>query len=476
MVAQFEKCPLAAARSIRQNTANSSYARIREKVFMIRRESRGGQAIILFVLALPVLFGMVGLAFDIGFLEMLKHKAQTAADAAAIAGAVDLPYGSMTTSARAASAVNGFTNGVNGASIVVNNPPSIGPHAGGSCSGGSPSPNCNYVEVVVSQPEPTFFLRMVGAASSTPVAARAVAYNTAGDCVFALNPTMSGALTLLIGAINTPNCAVIVDSNDPSAVSGFLAFVTARQIGIVGNYSGCFLCFFNPNPVTGIAPESDPLAYLPAPTVGACPVTVKTISSGSVTLNPSLGCYNVNITGNANVTFMPGEYSAIAVNSGAAPTLTFQPGTYVIQGSGGLSLGGNGSTVTGNGVTFYLGPSAGGVSVNGVLNTMNLVAPTTGTYAAILFFQDRSNTHPACIGGCGVSLSGILQFLQVQGALYFPSAALSFTGCCQSSAGPFYTAYEITVADSLSLFFDYFNDDYSSLPGGSPIKRTLVVE
>jgi hypothetical protein len=436
---------------------------------MNKRKSRSGQAIILFALALPVLLGMLGLAFDVGFLEMMNRQAQTAADASALAGAIDLPYGTMTTSGQAAAALNGFTS-AGGAHVTVNNPPLYGPHASSAC--GSP---CNYVEAIVSRPEPTFFLRMVGVGKTETVSARAVAYNAAGDCIFALDPSMSGALSILIGNINVPACAVIVDSNSSSAVSGFLGWITARQIGIVGG-NGCFLCFFSPNPVTGIAPESDPLAYLPTPSVAGCAGTVKTIPSGTVTVNPSSGCYKVSITGNANVTFMPGEYSSITMSSSIVPTLTFQPGLYTIVGSGGLNLTGAGATITGNGVTFYIGPSAGGVSVNGVLNFINLVAPTTGTYAAILFFQDRSNSTAACVGGCGTSISGVLQFMQIQGALYFPKAALSFTGCCQNSAGPYYTAYEITVADSISLFLDYFNDDYSSLPGGSPIKRTLLVE
>ncbi len=452
--------------------AGPSFWRVREGAFLVRRKSQDGQTIIFFVLALPVLLGMVGMAFDVGFLEMMKHKAQTAADAAALAGAVDLPYGSMTTSARAAATLNSFTNGTGGASVAVNNPPLSGPHAG-SCS--STPANCNYVEVVVTQPLPTFFLRMVGVTSTATIAARAVAYNTAGDCIFALDPSMSGALSLLLGIINTPSCAVIVDSNSGSAISGFLAEINARQIGVVGG-NACFLCILTPTPVTGIAPESDPLAYLPTPTVAACAATTNTITSGTHTINPSLGCYNVVISGSPTVTFMPGEYASIAINSSSSATLTFQAGTYVIQGSGGLSLTGNGATITGNGVTFYMGPSAGSVSVHGLLNYINLVAPATGTYAAILFFQDRSNSTGACIGGCGDSISGILNNTQIQGALYFPDAALSFTGCCQSSAGPYYTAYEITVADSVSLFLDYFNDDYSSLPGGSPIKRTILVE
>lgn len=469
----------------------------------MKRKSQGGQAIIFVALSLPVLFGMVGLAFDIGFLEMMKRQAQAAADAGAIAGAVDLPYGSMTTSARSATALNGFTNGSGGVTVTVNNPPSLGPH-NGSCS--STPANCNYVEVIVSQPEPTFFMRMVGAGGTSTVAARAVAYNTAGDCVFALNPSSyRGALTLGTGLIsvvdiNTPNCAIIVDSTNSSAImAGGLfnfVFVTARQIAVAGNVGGCFFCSFTPNPVPGIAQESDPLAYLQPPTTVACSGTLKTITtSQTVSGGSGTSCYNVNITASVNVTFNPGTYSAITVAGVISPHLTFNPGLYILEGTGttsqcfwssastcSLSISGVGTTVQGNGVTFYIGPSAGAVAVSGIANTINLLPPTTGLLsgsqgAGVLFYQDRANLTQACIGGCGGAVNSIFTSVQVQGALYFPSAGITFDGCCQYTPGNlYYTAYEIVVADHITLSWDYFNDDYSSLPGGSPVKRTLLSE
>jgi hypothetical protein len=73
-------------------------------------------------------------------------------------------------------------------------------------------------------------------------------------------------------------------------------------------------------------------------------------------------------------------------------------------------------------------------------------------------------------------VSGLFNTVQVQGALYFPAAGITFDGCCQYTPGAYYTAYEIIVADHMTLSWDYFNDDYSSLPGGSPIKRTVLVE
>jgi uncharacterized membrane protein len=46
-----------------------------------------GQALLTVALMLPVLCGIMGLAIDVGFFHHLKRRMQTAADAAALAGA-----------------------------------------------------------------------------------------------------------------------------------------------------------------------------------------------------------------------------------------------------------------------------------------------------------------------------------------------------------------------------------------------------
>src|SRR5271157_3787299 len=69
---------------------------VQEEVFLTRRKSQGGQTIILLAVALPLIFGMVGLAFDIGYFEYKQRLLQTAADAGAIAGAINLSYGTAT--------------------------------------------------------------------------------------------------------------------------------------------------------------------------------------------------------------------------------------------------------------------------------------------------------------------------------------------------------------------------------------------
>src|SRR5208283_2269422 len=110
-------------------------------------KGESGQVLILTALCLTVVVSFVGLAVDVGMLYRAERVMQTAADAGAIAAAFELPFGDATAAARADAALNGVTNGSNGATVTVNNPPLSGPNAG----------NSSYVEVIASQSQTLFF-------------------------------------------------------------------------------------------------------------------------------------------------------------------------------------------------------------------------------------------------------------------------------------------------------------------------------
>jgi hypothetical protein len=171
--------------------------------------------------------------------------------------------------------------------------------------------------------------------------------------------------------------------------------------------------------------------------VGSCTFSsTYTVNTGTAILNPGTYC------------------GGIILNGGAA---VLNPGLYILEGSGLLV---NGGSITGNnGVTFYL--QAGSVIFNGS-SVPNLVAPTTGAYAGILFFQSPSDTSTATINGGSGSV--------FQGALYFPGAALQLNGGNVA-------AYTLAVSKSLQMNGSSFTlgNDYSSLPGGSPAKGVTAV-
>ena len=150
-------------------------------------------------------------------------------------------------------------------------------------------------------------------------------------------------------------------------------------------------------PVTQAPRAADPYASLAAPA-----------ASGP--------CLNDN-----RPTLSPGNYcNGIQLNSDT----TLQPGVYVVSG-GDFRI--NGSSITsGSGVTIYM-RGASRVRINGAA-TVQLSAPTSGPYAGVLFYGDRSS-----LGGSnlfnGSAASGLT------GALYFPSQGVDYQGNFSGQSG-----------------------------------------
>jgi Putative Flp pilus-assembly TadE/G-like len=188
-----------------------------------------GQILVLAAIAMTVLIAFVALATDVGLLWTERRHMQTATDAAAIAAAIALRNGdSITPAADNVAGLEGFTDGSDGVTVTVNNPPSSGLYAG----------NSDYVEVIIAQPEPTYFLRVLGY-TSVNVSARAGSGSINGPaCIYALDPSASGAISLT-GNINiNASCGVIDDSASSSALSGTgNGALSATAIGVSGNYS-----------------------------------------------------------------------------------------------------------------------------------------------------------------------------------------------------------------------------------------------
>jgi hypothetical protein len=306
------------------------------------------------------------------------------------------------------------------------------------------------LEVIVSQPQPTFFMK-VGGFTSVPVSGRAVASaaSSASGCVYVLNPSAANAFSDSGSAVLSSACGIYIDSNSSLAlnISGS-AQITATNIGIVGQYSESGSSKVSPTPVTGITPFSDPLAGVPEPTIGSCTSQSGTISgSASVTLNQGTFCGGINISGSAKV--------------------TFNSGTYILDG-GGLTISGSASAV-GTQVTFYDTTSSGhpyaGINISGSSAT-SLSAPTSGPLAGILFFQDRSivSSVPSTVSGSSGQV--------YTGALYFPTTPLNYSGSSSLSPYVVLVAWTLTISGSTTI-----NDNYAALPGGaSPVHTAALAE
>jgi Flp pilus assembly protein TadG len=431
----------------------------------IHRDERG-QTLILVALSLPILLGFVGFATDVGLLFMDKRQIQTAADSAAIAGALNLNYGSSTSvaAAKAASASNGFTDGSSGVTVTVPSTPTW------------PSSNyfgkTGYVEATVSKSESTIFLALFGRPTVT-VTARAVATNQAAGtgCLYTVGTsgttfTNNGGITL-----TAPGCGLVVESSDPEAMDiNGNSTVQLGSIGVVGGYtksgkSGSV----TPTPIQNIAPESDPLNFLPqysltSSTTGHGNNAVTTYSAScasgydcskspapSTCASNSSSGYNVP----AGATLSPGCYASL--NFPSSGTVTLNPGLYLVDGDVNF---GSGNVTGSGGVTFY---------TNGTFNfgsgTYTLSAPNDSSqlYNGVLFAESLDDTNSITFGGNSSTV--------IKGVVYAPDADFKMAGTPSIHLYADFVVKDITLSGNVSF------TSYAALSGVSnPLTTIALVE
>jgi len=359
------------------------------RFFPKRSRRRRGQIVLLSALTLPAAAAFLGLALDTGLVLETRRRVQSAADSAVMSATHELQRGKPDLAVDAAfldAARNGFDDEAPQTSVTVNHPPAGGPRAG----------NTDFVEVIISENLPTYFLRFINR-SQVEVRGRAVAGLTpfGETCVMTLDREASAAMRLNGTPTLLANCGVMVNSNDPEAlqVLGAPATLDATFVGVTGGFSGSGT--ISPDPVTGVPPMVDPLAHLEPLDPAAFPPGFK--------------------SGN---TYHPGVYNnRITVAGPPFITTTFEPGIYILRD--GMRI--NNGTIVGDGVTFYHTGEGGAIDIAGNAN-VTLTAPPSGPMQGILFFSDPNAPNMDNRIGRGNST------FQFEGTLYFPTMHLDWAG------------------------------------------------
>jgi len=216
-------------------------------------------------------------------------------------------------------------------------------------------------------------------------------------CVLSLDPSGSASLNIRgQGQLKLENCAGQTNSNDSDALyqeGGSSA--SADSFCSHGGYGGKN---FTPKPYKHCSRVDDPFKDLEVPTVYGCDYTNAIYKKHTFVLTPGTYCGGITIEAHANVKFSPGLY-------------IIRDGEFRIAAH---------TTVKGSDVTFYLiGNNTKVTIVSG--SDVELVAPTHGDYAGMLFAQDPASNPGATnliAGGADIRLVG---------ALYFPTQILNVT-------------------------------------------------
>ena len=334
---------------------------------------------VIFVLILPIIMGLMGLIFDVGYLYRHKRIMQTAADAGAMAGAQTLKrknFSNVNTYVLYDAGKNGF-DGSGGETRTVNRPPSSGDFTADS----------DFVEVIITEDVPTFFMGFFGQ-NSVQVSARGVGGVLPGPgCIYVLDGSADKSFEVSSGSgVFATGCGVTVSSCSDEALSVTSgSTLDATSIDVCGDVddSGSTV---NPNPNTGVCPGvpcargEDPLADLAEPSVqGGCDfVDFKTSSLG---------------TPGSRHQIFPGNYcNGISIESGSH--VYFNDGRYNLLG-GGLRIS-SGSTAEGDAIGFF-NTEGGGFGYSPISIDSSSEArfsaqsgDSTGVMDGIIFWQDRN--------------------------------------------------------------------------------------
>lgn len=319
-----------------------------------RGPRRWGALLVWFGLMLVMLLGMVGLVIDVGLLFATHRQSQNAADAGALAGALDLLYtgGNAQATATAVQYVTQYNGTADTPDPVVNIPPLSGAYAGEN----------GYVEVIASAPMQTYFIHLLpGVARDQGVRARAVAGSEAvasGEGVMVLDPNAWPGLDVTGGGILKVFGTVVIDSegggvdeNGNPVENGNLRYAgkTTNNSTLQADYIHVVGGVNKPENFENIDPDApsplhcnqlripDPLLYLPTPTTALGVVDIDRgepkITNANLMLNDPSGENYIEVYDGPEgpvdrAVLLPGIYTSIEITDGY---VRFVPGIYVVR-------------------------------------------------------------------------------------------------------------------------------------------------
>lgn len=391
-----------------------------------RTDRRRAAILAMTAICLVPLIGILALTLDGGRLLLESRNAQAVADTAALAGAYSLQtnWGSNAGAdtggfAKKAAVAIAADNGYLSPTPVVNIPPSVTTN---QLFLGQPG----YVEVIVTKNVPRGFSSIWGSAT-LPLSARSVARANLTPyspySLLVLDPSASGAMTISGSAHVVATTGIQIDSSSSSAVNvNNMGYAQSSSINMVGGYvssSGGYLSVSSGSPNTSDSGSNtiDPLAV---PTSGP--------NSGVDPFPPpnpaTLSAQSYNTYAYPPVTAInPGVYAS-QLHIASGQTVSLNPGIYYLQN--GLLIDNN-ANVTGNGVMIYntgTGRISAPISFQGG-GQITLTAATTGPYAGLVIYQQRSSTTSMNIANGSTTM--------IVGTVYAPSATAIFAGGSSSS-------------------------------------------
>jgi Flp pilus assembly protein TadG len=386
--------------------------------------SERGNIAIMSALLMPALLGALGLGFETANWYQVQKRLQSAADSAAVAASTN-GTSSYAAEALAVAAQYGFQNGVNNVTITTSN--------GAAC----PAGGSNCYSVTVTQSVPLVLARLVGYSGNTTIQARnasstpgvsltatAVATQSTTPvqyCLLAL--ASSGAQGITANGVpfaNLNGCNIM--SNTTANCNGH--DLQAGEGDAHSTSSGCGALQRSnlpvaPDPYAGLASNipSNPCSSYPQEPAKKKdpPLPASNQLSGALSWSgTTVICGDVQLTGNVNLT-----------TSSPGAVLVIENGQLDTNGHTLETLAGSGLTIIfsgTNGSSYTYAPTGGG--------TLNVTAPTSGTWSGVAIYQDPSLT----VSGVNVSAAGNSPTWDITGLVYLPHSSVTFSGAVNKAS------------------------------------------
>ena len=343
--------------------ARNVLLRFLQRAAEFSRASFGGIGIT-FAISLPALLAIAGVASDYAVMIKLRAELQEVADAAAMAGAREIPLANanadMVESATRTFAIYRLTgdsrlteNDLTAEHITVDV---------------KVADDFSSVDVKIREDWSPFFAHVVSK-SVTPIRVSSSArfVGRTNICVLGLKETNTAVLLDKSARLTGNNCGLFTNSTGTSSLkvnSG--AELKASIVCSAGGVDQTSASI-SPPPLTDCPVTEDPLKNRPPPAVGSCDHTNLVLTDVVQTLGPGVYCGGIVIDGSSQVFLVPG--------------------TYVLK-DGGLIVTSS-ATMIGDGVGFYLTGNASPIEF-GDKTHISLAAPKSGPLAGLLIFEDRN--------------------------------------------------------------------------------------
>lgn len=356
----------------------------------------------LLAFGIVTMLGIAALSVDVGLWRTQQRLEQSAADAAAVAGAIRLYYPvtagtpapiEVKTAAQAAASDNGYTddNGVGTTIVSVNEPPANNtpPNVGAT-----PYASGSAVEVVVSKKQPTYFAAIFGRTTQM-VSARAVAarnVDPGSNCLTQISP--SSGLAFTSGNVDAINCAIGLDGTAkvPGGISATsITYHGSPPVGPTTNNGVSITPIYSATSIADPCPKISGCAYL-----------------ANAPIPSSSGATDVS---NLSTISAPPPPGYAVITKCCAKTVNFQPGIYYIYG--GIS-----GAITGTGVTLVNVDGAMTIAANASVNVSAPASFAASPTAGVVFYQPPTNANPIAAKGSSTWL----------GLFYAPSATVTSNG------------------------------------------------